>query len=218
MSFIFKFFACCQSSKNIEHEKENQEIRLSSPRFGHAIPQNVYGNHNFSHIPENTPNDNSQNDQTFQGNGSFRLDSPADRDEENNNNDHPNNVSFENIKDHADNNISKSDEEDQENQDKDNGKDKQPQQEYQSVSLSRFDPEKKSRFAAESKEFKKSKTLGKKDKSNNEENKTTVGGFLVMNKIKRDDETKTKDPVALANAKSREILNSTPILRPQKNP
>jgi len=217
MAFLFKFFACCQSSKNIEAEKENQEFRLSSPRFGDPVPQNVFGNHNFANAPQAQSNNNSQNDQTFQGNISFRLDSPVNKEEETNFY-YPNQVSFENIKDQPDNNDNN---EPGENQDKDSllkeESNKQPQQEFQIVSLSRFDPEKKSRFATENKEFKKTMTLTKDEKSENNESKTTVGGFLVMNKIKRsEDEKKSKDP--LAHAKSREILNSTPILRPQKNP
>lgn len=65
MAFLTKFFTCCQSSKNIEAEKDHLEFRLSSPRFPQtaAAPAEVINN--FAQPVQERLVENCQNDHTF---------------------------------------------------------------------------------------------------------------------------------------------------------
>ncbi len=214
MAFLFRFLACCQSSKSVENEREGQEFRLTSPRFAVSIPQNVHGNHKFATNPSpKEANHNLQNDQTFnQGDISVHLESPNLKAAAEPNYASSQNISFQNLQDlNQEESTNKEGKENTgrfENQNlfNDQSFGEKEKSELQPFTLQRSDPERRSKFATENKE----------QKSENNESKTTIGGFLVMNKIKRaEEDAKNKD--APGNGRknvSREVLNSTPPMRP----
>jgi len=213
MALLFRFFACCQSSKSVENEREGQEFRLTSPRFAAPYPQNVHGNHKFASSSPKEANNNIQNEQTFnQGDMSMHLESPNLKAAAEPNFGGSQNVSFQNLQES--NNEEDTNKSGKENtgrfEDRNIFNDQSfGEKETQPFRLSQPDPEKRSKFAVQ-----KMGSFGQNNVTENiNESKTTIGGFLVMNKIKRaEDDPKNKD--ALRKNVSREILNSTPPMRP----
>lgn len=204
MAFLLKYFGCCQSSKNVEAEKEFQELRLSSPRFplvGVNAPTN---NQNIAAAPLNHLNDNYQNDQTFQADDSVNVDNEHDNQENNQKNNYIQ-VSFDNLKDCNTEHVSK-DIQEESFEDRAQGS-------FGQIGIGNKKSEKET--VNDNKGLKKTKTLKKND-VNNLEDKTSFGGFIVMNKINREEEDLTnKDNwQPYRRDKTREMLNSSPRMLP----
>ena len=173
MSFFTSIFTCCKSAKNIEHEKEHQELNLCVDFTGQV----------YEPSPTNSERSPNARDETYKNakggkSASHEFSNSVVQTEDSNG---PNTKRLSDVEQGAEQSLGDCD--------RKGLTYLQADTEYNGSksssllpSLSKFEPERKSRFALESDSLKKSKVQKQADELRAKSH-ASIGGIIVMNKI-----------------------------------